>query len=80
MCVWVAAGVGLDRAAAAADGVRHRHRHRLADPTDGDRHATRDAVRAGLGDEEFTSAWRAGRAAPIGLIIDQALELVPSAA
>jgi tetratricopeptide (TPR) repeat protein len=60
----------------AADGVRDRHR--LPTPTDGGREATRDAVRAELGDAEFTSAWTAGRAAPIGLIVDQALDLVPS--
>jgi predicted ATPase len=62
----------------AADGVRDRHR--LPTPTDGGREATRDAVRAGLGDAAFASAWTAGRSAPIGLIVDQALDLVPSAA
>jgi diguanylate cyclase (GGDEF)-like protein len=59
----------------AADGVRDRHR--LPTPMDGGREATRDTVRADLGDA-FTSAWAAGRAAPIGLVIDQALDLVPS--
>ncbi|HEV7898375.1 MAG TPA: tetratricopeptide repeat protein, partial [Planosporangium sp.] len=62
----------------AADGVRDRHR--LPTPMEGDREATHDVVRARLGDPAFTSAWTTGRAAPIGLIVDQALDLVPSAA
>ncbi|GII21850.1 diguanylate cyclase [Planosporangium mesophilum] len=62
----------------AADGVRDRHR--LPAPAAGDGEATLDAVRARLGAPQFTSAWTTGRAAPIGLIVDQALDLVPSAA
>ncbi|MGC9670375.1 diguanylate cyclase [Planosporangium sp. 12N6] len=61
----------------AADGVRDRHR--LPAPTGGDREAARDAVRDRLGDAAFTSAWAAGRAAPIRMIVDQVLDLVPVA-
>ncbi|GAA1793802.1 diguanylate cyclase [Planosporangium flavigriseum] len=62
----------------AADGIRERHH--LPAPADGARESARDAVRAELSDAAFTSAWADGRAAPIALIIDQALDLVPSAA
>jgi hypothetical protein len=37
-------------------------------------------LRAALGERGFASAWAAGRAAPLDLIIDQVLDLVPSAA
>jgi diguanylate cyclase (GGDEF)-like protein len=62
----------------AADGLRERHR--LLAPTGTGRVATGDALRAALGERGFASAWAAGRAAPLDLIIDQVLDLVPSAA
>jgi hypothetical protein len=60
----------------AADGMRERHR--LPAPAD-DRDATRDAVRVALGERAYLAAWTAGRGAPLGLIVDQALDLVPAA-
>ena len=59
----------------AADGMRDRHR--LPAPPAGDeRDATADGVRAQLGERGYTTAWTTGRSAPLGLIVDQALDLV----
>jgi hypothetical protein len=57
-----------------------RERHRLPPPPPGDAEAARDAVRVALGERQYTTAWTAGHGAPLGLIIDQALDLVPTAA
>jgi hypothetical protein len=63
----------------AADGMRDRHR--LPAPADpGDRESTRDGLVAAMGEHDFTSARTAGRSAPLDLIVDQTLDLVPSAA
>jgi diguanylate cyclase (GGDEF)-like protein len=63
----------------AADGMRDRHR--LPAPPDGDeRGVVRDRIRVAIGESDFMAAWTSGRAAPLGLIVDQTLDLVPSAA
>jgi tetratricopeptide (TPR) repeat protein len=62
----------------AAEGLRERHR--LPAPADDVRDAAREAVVSALGERAFSSAWSGGRSAPLGLVVDQTLDLVTSAA
>ena len=53
---------------------------KLAAPSSEERDAVQSRVREALGERNFAAAWAAGRSAPLDLIVDQALDLVPTPA